>query len=92
MARARWSGAAATGKTEDEERRTAAAPELYRAAKEAQGSHDEAFSAPTRRPDGHARDWKQIEVRRHVARAVNTVHQYYRIAILQNSQITLKIS
>ena len=80
------------GKTEQEERRTAAAPEPYRAAKEVQGSHDEAFSAPTRRPDGHAHDWKQAEARRRCSASGDTVHNNYKFAIRQNSQITLKFS
>ena len=50
------------------------------------------FPSPARRPDGHARDWKQAEARRGVAQAVNTVHRDYKFAIRQNSQITLKFS
>jgi len=60
---------------------------------EAQGSCAVAFTAPARRQNGHDRAWNAEEGNAgNVARAVNTVHQYYRIAILQNSQITLKIS
>ena len=44
---------------ESEERRLA-----YNATKEVQRSHAEAFTVPTRCPDGHTHDWKQTEARR----------------------------
>jgi len=47
----------------EEKKRTTAA-QAKKGGQEAQGSHDEAFTAPTRRPDGHARDWKETEARR----------------------------
>ena len=50
-----------TGKTEGEGRITTTMSELYRAAKEARRSHNGDFPVPARRPDDHARDWKQAE-------------------------------
>ena len=50
---------------------------------ETQGSCAVAFTAPARRQNGHDRAWNAEERNAgNVARAVNTVHQYYRIAIL----------
>jgi len=52
------------GKTEQGRKATTMAAQAKKDGQEAQESHDKAFSAPTRRPDGHARDWKQAKARR----------------------------
>jgi len=47
--------------TEQGRRATTTTVQAKKGGQEAQGSHDEAFTTPMRRPDGHARDWKQTE-------------------------------
>ena len=54
----------AMGKTEQEERAKTTAAQAIKGGQEARGSCAVAFTAPARRPDGHARDWKPTEARR----------------------------
>jgi len=79
------------GKTEQGRKATTMAAQAKKDGQEAQGSHGEAFSAPTRRPDGHARDWKQAEARWRCSASGEHCSQY-KFAIRQNSQFTLNFS
>ena len=78
------------GKTEEETAKTTIA-QVIKDGQEAQGSHGEAISlasATPRRP--RARLEASRRITGNVAKAVNIVHQYYRIAIHFKIQITPK--
>ena len=80
------------GKTEEETAKTTAA-QVIKDGQEAQGSHDEAISlASTMLRWPRVRLEASRRIAGNVARAVNTVHRNYRIAIRQISQITPKFS
>ena len=79
------------GKTEEKETAMTTAAQVIKDGQEAQGSHGEAISlasAMPRRP--RARLEASRRIAGNVARAVNTVHQNYRIAIQFKIQITPK--
>ena len=79
-------------KTEEETAKTTVA-QVIKDGQEAQGSHGEAISLASATPrQPRARLEASRRIAGNVARAVNTIHQNYRIAIRQNSQITLKFS
>ena len=78
------------GKTEEETAKTTAA-QVIKDGQEAQGSHGEAISLASATP--RRRRVRLEAIRRiagNVARAVNTVHRNYRIAIQFKIQITPK--
>ena len=79
------------GKTEEKETAMTTAAQVIKDGQEAQGSHDEAISlASTMLRWPRVRLEASRRIAGNVARAVNTVHQNYRIAICFKIQITPK--
>ena len=78
------------GKSRAKKGRTATAPGLYRAAKEARRRHAVTSSCQREAKGGHRRVWKTREGRRRWGGGRDTVHYNYRIAIRFKIQITPK--
>ena len=78
-------------KTEEEETARTTTAQVIKDGQEAQGSHGEAISLASAMPrQARARLEASRRIAGNVARAVNIVHQYYRIAIHFKIQITPK--
>ena len=79
------------GKTEEEETARTTTVQVIKDGQEAQGSHDDSISLASAMPrQPRARLEASRRIAGNVASAVNTVHQYYRIAIHFKIQITPK--